>query len=201
MRIVVPSSGTYYHIESIEGARYAKFFDVVTTPENLSEVLEPQDCLFVPCRTPFPRMAVQREIIAAHLNAGGTVVAMGESNSEKWLSDIRFHSCPTNWWWWTQPGEDLGVEIADASHPLMKNMSKADVTWHLHGHFDVPQGAQVLAVNKEAQPILYVDESSTNGRLIVTSLDPMYHHGSHFMPATTRFLDRFLPNLKEWLHG
>lgn len=32
--------------------------------------------------------------------------------------------------------------------------------------------------------------------MIVTSLDPVYHHGSRFMPATTRFLDRFLPNLR-----
>lgn len=29
--------------------------------------------------------------------------------------------------------------------------------------------------------------------MIVSSLDPLYHHGSHFMPATTRFLDRFIP--------
>lgn len=30
-----------------------------------------------------------------------------------------------------------------------------------------------------------------------TSLDPMYHFGSYFMPATERFLDGLLP----WLAG
>ena len=30
-------------------------------------------------------------------------------------------------------------------------------------------------------------------RLIVSTLDPFYHHGSNFMPATTKFLDGFLP--------
>ena len=44
--------------------------------------------------------------------------------------------------------------------------------------------------------IFYEDTVSTSGRLLITSLDPMYHHGSHFMPATTRFLDGFLPYLK-----
>ena len=34
---------------------------------------------------------------------------------------------------------------------------------------------------------------TTAGRLIVSTLDPFYHHGSNFMPATTRFLDGFLP--------
>lgn len=47
--------------------------------------------------------------------------------------------------------------------------------------------------------MLYADGHSwRGGRLVVTSLDPFYHHGSHFMPATTRFLDRFLPNLVAW---
>jgi|TARA_R100000908_G_C3643589_1_gene78648 hypothetical protein len=45
--------------------------------------------------------------------------------------------------------------------------------------------------------VLYDDTVTTPGRMIVTTLDPMYHHGSHFMPATTRFLDGFLP----WLKG
>ena len=44
--------------------------------------------------------------------------------------------------------------------------------------------------------LLYVDEVTTPGRMIVTSLDPCYHHGSHFMPATTRFLAAFLPALR-----
>jgi len=38
---------------------------------------------------------------------------------------------------------------------------------------------------------------TTGGQMILTTLDPFYHHGSHFMPATTRFLDGFLPWLRE----
>jgi hypothetical protein len=61
----------------------------------------------------------------------------------------------------------------------------------------VPEGAEVLVVNERQLPILYVDEVTTKGRMVVTSLDPFYHHGSHFMPATTRFLDGFLPWVRE----
>ena len=41
--------------------------------------------------------------------------------------------------------------------------------------------------------MLHIDRVSTSGTLLVTSLDPMYHFGSYFMPATERFLDGFLP--------
>ncbi len=38
-----------------------------------------------------------------------------------------------------------------------------------------------------------VDEVSTGGTLLVTSLDPLSHYGGTFLPAAGRFLDRFLP--------
>jgi hypothetical protein len=41
--------------------------------------------------------------------------------------------------------------------------------------------------------VFYVDRVSAPGTLIVTTLDPLYHYGAHFMPATERFLDGFLP--------
>jgi hypothetical protein len=35
------------------------------------------------------------------------------------------------------------------------------------------------------------------GRLLATTIDPHTHHGRRFMPATTRFLTRFYPWLRE----
>jgi hypothetical protein len=40
---------------------------------------------------------------------------------------------------------------------------------------------------------VFVGWSVGNDDEILTSLDPFFHHGSHFMPATTRFPDGFLP--------
>lgn len=194
-RIVAPSCGTYYHIRSLEGPRYESVFDVICTPEELGDVLRPDDLLWVPCRTPAQRMIAQRETIARHFDAGGTVVALGESRSDLWLPAIDFTVTPTNWWWWLDPEADLGVSITAPDHPLMAGMGKADVTWHLHGWFVPPAGATVLASDAEGRAIVYEDRVSTGGTMIISSLDPMFHHGSHFMPATTRFLDRFVPNL------
>jgi len=112
-----------------------------------------------------------------------------------------FHQTPTNWWWWREPGSDLGVDVTSeaAQHPLFREIGKREVTWHLHGWFEVPEGATVLAHNREGQAIFYEDRVTTAGTMILSSLDPLYHHGSHFMPATTRFLDRFVPNLRAWI--
>lgn len=199
MRLIATSCGTYYHIETLEGPRYAACFDEIIRPEEIGLRLEPGDCLFVPCRSPAQRMIPQAPAIARHLALGGTVIAMGESGSETWLPGLRFTPRPTNWWWWLEAGADLGVQIENRDHPLMAGLEQQDVTWHLHGHFDPPEGCDILLRDRDGLALLYIDEVSTAGRILVTSLDPVYHHGSHFMPATTRFLDRFLPNLRRWL--
>ena len=194
-RLIAINAGTYYHIQTLEGPRYRDAFDLVIAPEQIGSTLSPEDVLFVTCRTPPQRMIAQRGLLAAHLAAGGTIVAMGESRSDLWLPHVAFTPTDTNWWWWLTPGANLGVQITSA-HPMLEGMTDADVTWHLHGYFAPPAGAQVLVRDDEGRAIAYDDRTSTPGRMIVTSLDPCYHHGSHFMPATTRFLDRFLPNLR-----
>ena len=194
-RLIAINAGTYYHVQTLEGPRYRALFDLAIAPERIPATLTRDDILFVTCRTPPHRMMAQRGVLAAHLAAGGTIVAMGESRSDLWLPQVVFTPRDTNWWWWLTPGADLGVRRA-GKHSLLDGMSDADVTWHLHGHFDPPKGAKVLIRDADGYAIAYEDRVSTPGRMIVTSLDPCYHHGSHFMPATTRFLDRFLPNLR-----
>lgn len=194
-RLIAVNAGTYYHIQTLEGPRYRDIFDLAIAPERIGSVLTPDDVLFVTCRTPPQRMIAQRGVLAAHLAAGGTIVAMGESRNDLWLPQVAFTPTETNWWWWLTPGADLGMRRS-ATHLLLDGMSDADVTWHLHGHFAPPAGTQVLVRDGEGRAIAYDDRTSTPGRMIVTSLDPCYHHGSHFMPATTRFLDGFLPNLR-----
>ncbi|QEE43539.1 hypothetical protein FVA81_02585 (plasmid) [Rhizobium sp. WL3] len=197
-RVVAPSSGTYYHIHSLEGPRYTEIFDVICAPEQLANILRPDDILWVPCRTPAQRMITQKAVLDRHLAAGGTVVALGESRSDLWLPNIDFTGTPTNWWWWLDPAADLGVRVTEAaaSHPLMAGIGGGQASWHLHGWFDPPDGATVLVRDGEGRAIFYEDKVSTPGTMILSSLDPMFHHGSHFMPATTLFLDRFVPNVK-----
>jgi hypothetical protein len=198
MSILAVHAGAAYHCEALEAPRYARFFDRLVRPEELDCVaLSDFDVVLVPCRTPASRMTPHRERLAAFLDAGGAVVAMGETDQERWLSGKCFTRCPTNWWWWLEPGGSLGLTIAAPDHHLFQHIAPDDVAWHLHGAFDPPRGVCSLVEDSDGRSILYIDEVTTRGRMIVTSLDPFYHHGSHFMPAATRFLDGFLPWLKE----
>jgi len=198
--ILVIHPGAYYHIESFESPRYAGYFDQLVRPEDLASVqLEDHAVVLIPCRTPADRMEPHKAQLEAYLANGGTIIATGESESQLFLPGITFTPQPTNFWWWLTPGADPGVRIAAPEHKLFERLAQRDITWHLHGWFDVPEGAEVLAVNEAGQPILYIDEVTTAGRMIVTSLDPFFHHGSHFMPATTRFLDGFMPWMRETL--
>ncbi|GGF31958.1 hypothetical protein GCM10011321_24030 [Youhaiella tibetensis] len=194
MSILAVHPGAYYHIESFESPRFAGYFEKLVRPEDLGSVdLDAFNVVLIPCRTPADRMEASKEQLLAYLDQGGTIVATGESESQLFLPGIAFTPQPTNFWWWLTPGADLGVRIAAPDHPLFARLTQRDVTWHLHGWFDPPEGVQVLAVNGEGKPILYIDEVTTRGRMVITSLDPFFHHGSHFMPATTRFLEGFLP--------
>lgn len=200
MAVLAVHPGAYYHIESLVSPRYSGFFDAFARPEALPETdLSAFTVVLIPCRTPADRMEPHKAQLRAYLDAGGTIVATGESNSELFLPGINFTPQPTNFWWWLTPGADLGVRIAKSDHALFSWLARQDITWHLHGWFDPPEGVEVLAVNGEGKPILYIDEVTTAGRMVITSLDPFFHHGSHFMPATTRFLDGFLPWMRDEL--
>lgn len=200
MSILAIQPGASYHIESLEAERFSHYFDKILRPEELDSVLlEKYSVLIVPCRTPADRMIPHKELLLSYLDKGGTIVTTGESHSELWLPSVKFHEQDTNYWWWLEKDGDLGVSVAKPEHSLFKYIDKQALTWHLHGWFEVPDGVEVLAVNAEEKPILYIDEATTNGKMVITSLDPFYHHGSRFMPSSTSFLDGFLPWVRDKL--
>lgn len=51
----------------------------------------------------------------------------------------------------------------------------------------------MLVTLPDGKALLYVDEVSSPGTLVISTLDPLSHYGGYFMPATERFLDGFLP--------
>lgn len=192
-------SGAAYHCDVFEMPRYADYFDSLIRPEALDlAALDGVTTLIVPCRTHPQRVRPHWPLLQAFLGRGGTLIAMGETFQNEWIPGVRFHGLETNYWWWLEEGADLGMEVARPDHPLLAGFTKRHVTWHQHGWFDLPDGAEALIVDRDGHAHAYVDTASFGGTLFVTSLDPFYHHGSGFMPSTTLFLDAFLPNLKGW---
>lgn len=80
---------------------------------------------------------------------------------------------------------------------MFNYLTLTDATWHKHGVFWPPNGAEKLITTEDGGAVMYVDKVSTKGTLIITTLDPDYHFGAYFMPATERFLDGFIPWIAE----
>lgn len=195
--IAALDAGTYYHHRTFHTPELTPYLDrFIYLPELDDAALADCDALIVSCRTHPDLLVPHRARFARFLASGRTLVAMGETGSHRWLDGVHWTDCEVNFWWWKTPGADSGLRLAQPAHPLFSHLTLADATWHQHGTFTPPPGALSLIDKAGAGSVLYEDRHSTAGRLIVTSLDPMYHHGSYFMPAASRFLRGFLPWLK-----
>ncbi len=195
--IAALDAGTYYHHRTFHTPELTPYLDrFIYLPELDDAALADCDALIVSCRTHPDLLVPHRARFARFLASGRTLVAMGETGSHRWLDGVHWTDCEVNFWWWKTPGADSGLRLAQPAHPLFSHLPLADATWHQHGTFTPPPGAVSLIDKAGAGSVLYEDRHSTAGRLIVTSLDPMYHHGSYFMPAASRFLRGFLPWLK-----
>ncbi|WP_328393214.1 hypothetical protein [Nocardia sp. NBC_00416] len=130
--------------------------------------------------------------IPAALDHGATVLVFGENSVGQWLPGVREESRPTVFWWW-RTGADHRLRTRAPGHPAWEFFAERAVIWHYHGVLDPPDGA-VSLVDLHTEDgardgsILYIDETSTAGRLLVTTMDPVYHHGSGFMPGATQLL-------------
>lgn len=202
--LIALDSGAFYQHRGLHEPPFAAFFDrVVYLPELAAADLDPArtGALLVPCRTPPELLLPWRPAFADYLQGGGTLVALGETHPEQWLPGIRWTDTEVNFWWWLGTDPDNGVRQGDPAHGLWRHLSPRDVVWHYHGFFTPPAGACSVVDLEGCGSLLYDDRVSTPGRLILSALDPFYHHGSHFMPATTRFLTGFLPWLREEVAG
>lgn len=196
--IAALDAGTYYHHRTFHTPELAPFIDRTIYVRDLDDAgLADCDAFIVSCRSNPELLLPHRERFARFLAAGKTLVAMGETSCERWLDGVQWTSSEVNFWWWKEAGADSGLRLAAPDHPLFSYLTLDDATWHQHGTFTPPPGARSLIDKAGAGSVLYEDSHSTPGRLIVTSLDPMYHHGSYFMPASSRFLRGFLPWLKD----
>ncbi len=196
--VAVLDGGTYYHHRALYGERYQDYFSkVIYVRELESTCLNDFDIVIVPDRIHPGLLRAAARHIARYLDQGGTLVALGETESHTWLPNIAWSNRPTNFWWWKTAGATLGLYAATPEHTLFQYLSIKQASWHYHGVFTPPSGAVTLIGVEGDGAVLYEDTVSTPGRLVISSLDPFYHYGSYFMPITEQFLDGFL----KWLNA
>lgn len=203
-KIAILDGGAYYHHFAINTPAFRPYFDqIIYAPDLPSTSLDAFDVLIVIDRLNPDLLRQHAERLLAFADQGKTLVVLGEVEAHTWLPGAEWVSRPTNFWWWLDKNGDSGLRLAAPNHDLFNYLSLSDAIWHYHGLFLPPAEASKLIVldetmtGGEADTILYEDRVSTNGRFLVTCLDPFFHHGSNFMPATTRFLSGFLAWLSQ----
>ncbi|MGM9924384.1 MAG: hypothetical protein ACI35R_09070 [Bacillus sp. (in: firmicutes)] len=192
-RIAVVYSGNSAHHRTFNEPKFRKYItELIYFPELENTSLDLFDVLFLPSQLNEGLLMKSKEKIVEFANNGGIVVALGPQPWE-WIPGQKWESRPTNFWWWLEEGAKSGLELTNPAHDLFNYITLEDATWHQHGVYWPPAGSNVLISTEDGGAVLYIDQVSTKGTWIVTTLDPDYHFGSYFMPATERFLDGFLP--------
>ncbi|MCC3270843.1 hypothetical protein MUG94_01320 [Arthrobacter gengyunqii] len=130
-------------------------------------------------------------IRAALQDPAKTVIVLGENKVENWLPGVGYTFRPTVFWTW-RTGEDNGTRLRLPEDPMWEFFTPRAVSWHHHGLLHPPAGARSLVVMEEngtdSGALLYVDEVNQPACLMVTTMDPVYHHGSGFMPGASQLL-------------
>ncbi|MGW0045527.1 hypothetical protein [Rhodococcus sp. NPDC003348] len=193
MTIAMLHGGSHSHLATLADPALAPYrirpVHVRTDhPKSVADV----DVLVVADRLRPDLLAAWSGAIAACLDRGATVIVFGENHIGDWLDGACEQPRPTIFWWW-RTGEDHRLHKLNPDHPAWQFFSDRSVIWHYHGVLEPPAGAVSLVdlhtVDGDRDgSILYVDEASTPGRLLVTTMDPVYHHGSGFMPGATQLL-------------
>lgn len=164
-------------------------------------VLREYDVVLVADRLdPVQRAPFEPVLRAALRDAGKTVAVLGQNDVQDWLPGIGFSFRRPNYWSW-RTGEDTGTRARLDDDPFWEHFSFGSLNWHNHGLLHPPAGSHGYVVVEEdgveAGTVLYVDEVNQPGRLLVTTMDPIYHHGSGFMPGATQMLYSLLRWLVE----
>ena len=194
-KIAVIYSGHAPHYRTFHEPKYAQYIEeLIYFPDFENTDLTSFDVLIVPSQLNLNLLMKSSEKIHEFANSGKIIVVFGPQPCN-WLPNQKWEDRPTNFWWWLDKNSDSGLRIKNEDHPFFDYFKLENCTWHQHGVYWPPEHVTTLIETKDKGSILYIDEKSTNGTWIITTLDPEYHYGSYFMPATEYFLD----TLFSWL--
>lgn len=196
-KIAVLYSGSSHHHRTYKTSEFAAYIHTRIPARQFADTpLDEFDVLLIPSQSHTRIVDENIEKIHAFANSGKIVVTFGPQHTA-WLPKHNWEFRPTNFWWWLEPGADSGLRLTAPEHDLFTNyLTLDDATWHQHGVYWPNEGCETLVSTHDGGSVLYIDRVNTNGIWINTTLDPDFHYGSYFMPATERFLRGFLPWLQ-----
>lgn len=192
-KIAVIYSGHAPHYRTFHEPKFAQYIDkLIYLPEFEETDLTPFDVLIVPSQLNSKLLLKVAPKIHEFANSGKVVMVLGPQPWD-WLPNQNWEHRPTNFWWWLEENADSGLRVKNEDHPFHKHFTLESCTWHHHGVFWPPAHATTLIATADNGSVLYIDEESSKGTWIITTLDPDYHFGSYFMPATEYFLESLFP--------
>lgn len=196
-KIAVLYSGSSHHHRTYKTSEFGALIHTRIPARQFAQTsLDEFDVLLIPSQSHTRILEDNIDKIYAFANSGKIVVTFGPQHTE-WLPQHNWEFRPTNFWWWLEPGADSGLRLTAPTHDLFTNyLTLDDATWHQHGVYWPSEGCETLVSTHDGGAVLYIDRVNTNGIWINTTLDPDFHYGSYFMPATERFLRGFLPWLQ-----
>jgi len=193
-KIAVVYGGSSQHYRTYNEPKYRQYIEkLIYLPHFAETTIDEFDVLLLPSQLHMGLVMKSKEKIRNFAENGGIVVSFGPQPME-WIPGQNWEERETNFWWWTEKNAKSGLVLQNLDHDLFKHyLTLSDATWHQHGVYWPPEGSTILISTEDGGAVLYVDKVSTAGTWIVTTLDPDYHYGSYFMPATEQFLNGFFP--------
>ena len=197
-KIAVVDGGSSQHHRTYTEPKYSQYIkELIYLPDLEETSIDDFDVLLLPSQLHMGLLMKSTKKIMGFADKGGIIVSFGPQLNE-WLPGHNWEYRETNFWWWLEKDAKSGLVLQRPDHDLFSRyLTLADATWHQHGVYWPPAGTDILVSTEDGGAVLYIDKVSTKGTWVVMTLDPDYHYGSYFMPATERFLDGFFPWLAE----
>ncbi|MGH3811290.1 MAG: hypothetical protein ACRDUV_02385, partial [Pseudonocardiaceae bacterium] len=138
--------GSAPHHRALTTPKYARHLTggTVYLPDLADTDLTGLDGLVIPERMHHGLLEAGARRVLDLLDVGGTVIAFsGGEPLPVFLPGVRWEHRATNFWWWLEPGAELGLRTPDPDHPLFRYLGLPDCTWHYHGVLSPPEGSEV----------------------------------------------------------
>lgn len=198
-KIAALDSGTAYHISSFYTKPFKDFlYKTIYLPNLDIDDLKDVDILIVSCSSSVEQILKHKNIFYEFLAKKKFLVVMGRNEAQLWLNDVVFADLPFNFWWWLDKNNKIDLKPACLDYGLFKYIDFKDMVWHYHGGYEKIKGCISVIEHISLDKSIFLEMPDYyGGRLILTSLDPFFHHGNFFMPNATKLGGALLKYLSE----